>query len=264
MRRTMGYLLFTIALGGCFASEGFPDDVIIPCDGAADCPDGYACHPTLGRCIIGSDVDVVLPGATAQIDPPIANLDDVVTIRLDASEALAVDPTLTSSGPDLFAIDETRTDRAGLRWVFTAQLADDGDGPREVRALLRDRQGNDADVAIGSYLVDNTAPYPEVAPTIVSNLETGFGVDVWILLTEETSQPPWIDLAPRVDQPGYHLEVDQLPSAVEGEPSFEWQGVYYRVGDEPLGIYDVILTARDLTGNTNVSILGTVELAELP
>ena len=102
-------------LAGCFASEGFPDDVQIPCDGAADSPDGYACHAGLGRCAPGGDIDVELPTATATIDPPAVRVGNVVTVTPQPSAPPSHDPTLRPTAPPAFVLDHDLTPRRGER-----------------------------------------------------------------------------------------------------------------------------------------------------
>lgn len=257
-------LLAGCLVSGCFASEGFPEDAQIPCDGAADCPGGWVCHPAMGRCVVGDSVDVELPSASATVEPLLARDQDVITVFLDASEALLLDPVVSGVGTGPFAVDESRTDRAALRWVFQATIADSEDGPREVTAALTDAFGNEATVELGEFVLDNTPPGLDLPVEIASDIETDYGADVWLVLTEELAETPRIDLAPRFDHPGYLMTVYPMPSSVEGAPQVEWEGIYYRTGEEPLTIYDVVLTAVDLVGNYNVLLLGTVEFTAIP
>lgn len=250
--------------GGCFASDGFPETAQIPCDGPVDCPGGWVCHPAMGRCVLGEEVDVELPSATATLEPLAARDRDVITVFLEASEPLLVDPIVSGAGTGPFVVDEARTDRAALQWAYQATIADVDDGPREVTAALTDAFGNEAIVELGEFLLDNTPPGLDLPVEIGSDIETDYGADVWLVLTEELAETPRIDLAPRFDHPGFAMTVYPMPSSVEGAPQVEWEAIYYRTGEEPLTTYDVVLTAVDLVGNYNVLLLGTVEFAAIP
>ena len=141
------------ALSGCFAPPPDPASQL-ECTSTDDCPVTFVCAPALQRCKPADSerqppgaVDVVVaPGPFA----PGATID----VGFRSNEPLALPPTvvLLTDPPTAFVVDSEDN-------TFAARLtAPAGTGSVDVVADLIDVAGNTARVALGSVLLDATAP----------------------------------------------------------------------------------------------------------
>ncbi len=56
------------ALGlACVGTPAIPEDAAVQCKGDSDCPNGYTCRETIGRCVPVGSVDVLITSLTLAV-----------------------------------------------------------------------------------------------------------------------------------------------------------------------------------------------------
>ncbi len=83
---------------------GFDDlgDTTVTCNASAECPAGWECATTLGRCVPGDTSDRQAPDlADVSLTPAVARAGQTVVVAIEASEPLGVAPGLSLAPVEL-------------------------------------------------------------------------------------------------------------------------------------------------------------------
>src|SRR5688572_4227036 len=92
------YLVTLVAsLLGCSPDLAVPEEAVLTCRSAEDCPAGYSCSQDLGRCVSNSSDDASAPSVIAEsvvIQPEDANASTKVFIRFSVNEDLGAEPVI--------------------------------------------------------------------------------------------------------------------------------------------------------------------------
>ena len=166
--RTLLLALASLAVAACKTGLEVPEGALVTCGSDADCPGGYICRSTLGRCVRpGGDVTAPeLVTASLQVDPPlVGTATATVTVAFEVSEPLASDPVaflrLSGAGATTRALAVQSRDLALNRYVlsYSPAPASDGEGDVSFVATFIDAAGNEGHVELPRVAVfDFTAP----------------------------------------------------------------------------------------------------------
>ncbi|MBN2359098.1 MAG: hypothetical protein JXR83_06565, partial [Deltaproteobacteria bacterium] len=210
MSFSLRLLLVGLALGsassGCsfdtsVGSDGEPLPTIV-CDEDAECPPGWLCNPTLGRCIPIAQRDSVVPGLDGEpaLTPAIGGVGRLFNLAFKVTEALAEDPTVELDvGNGRMAgwiVDESATDRSALGYAFRyTATGSEQEGVRLVTVDLVDRSGNAVDnLSAGSLELDFTPPRIVLSTLTPGIAGAGTAVELYIELSEPVPAPPAVVL----------------------------------------------------------------------
>ena len=197
--RSLSLVAASLLLASCF-NDQVPAGVQIACDSNADCPSGYLCRTTIGRCVPSDSLDQTPPtlDGTPAIAPAVARAGVTLTVDFKVSEALAADPVVRIEGRQL-ALDEAGTDRAALAYRYATEVA--GNEPQgqpvPVTVDLVDVSGNSAaGLSAGNAFFDFTPPSlvtaSEVSPAVAA---AGAEVQVSFVLSEALGADPVVTMA---------------------------------------------------------------------
>ncbi len=166
--RTLLLALASLAVAACKTGLEVPEGALVTCGSDADCPGGYICRSTLGRCVRpGGDVTAPeLVTASLQVDPPlVGTATATVTVAFQVSEPLASDPVaflrLSGAGATTRVLAVQSRDLALNRYVlsYSPAPASDGEGDVSFVATFIDAAGNEGHVELPRVAVfDFTAP----------------------------------------------------------------------------------------------------------
>src|SRR5687768_434015 len=78
-----------VLLGACTPEVAVPDDLSIRCDGRDECPAGYHCELSIGRCVLDG-TDAAAPEVTAlAVAPSLLRDGGLLVVTFDLNKALA-------------------------------------------------------------------------------------------------------------------------------------------------------------------------------
>jgi hypothetical protein len=166
--RARRLLLAVLALSTCRFEAALPPGLVITCDTAGICPEGYRCQQGIGRCvpeaqwddvppaIVAGDTITIVPGPGAPLlTPSRLSRSSSAIVRFQVTERLGREPELTAPHA------ECRLDRARSELDFEFRCAAVGDD-LEVEDLLTvrlsDPAGNEATAVLSSRLAIDTRP----------------------------------------------------------------------------------------------------------
>lgn len=246
MRTPARALLLPLLLAGCF-DEGAPDGTQIACESAADCPPGWLCRASLGRCLKSEGLDETPPGldGAAAVAPSAVALGAVLAVEFKVTEPLLQDPVVRVATNLPLLLSETGTDRGGLVYRYTRQAT--GEEPQGAAAPvtvdLVDRAGNTGEkLSAGSARFDFVTPAlassTPIAPALCGD---GANPSVSFALTEEPSEAPVV--------------VAEGPGGAQASWGVTQDGVGAYTAHYPVtkadaeGEWQVKVSARDAAGN---------------
>jgi len=257
-RRPFGKLLLTgllgpLALSACTGDLSLPDGVAYACSESQECPAGYVCRESDGRCMQSGSSDTTPPGLDGE--PSLTPASATVGVQLEAafsvSEELMRAPEVelrAPGGTGVFALDPDGSDALSYRFVYRpsgAELSVLEEAEAKVMVTLVDLFGNEArDLELGTVLLDAQPPRLTGPPvldatllaagstaTLTFNPNEALAENGAIVQFEDGS--PWLEGA-----------------GVEDELLFE----YTAAGTEPEGCRAVTVALRDLAGNVSAPV----------
>jgi hypothetical protein len=170
-RPRSGALLLLASLAACKASLDLPAGALVTCSSDADCPSGWVCRTTLGRCVQpGADGTAPqLVTTSLVVTPPRVGLATAtVSVAFQVSEALARDPdaTLRLSGADAAARTLQLVSGDELLHAYVLAYApvpgSDAEGDVSLVATFIDAAGNEGRVELPRVAVFDFTP-PDLA-----------------------------------------------------------------------------------------------------
>jgi hypothetical protein len=206
---------------------------------------------SLGGCECAGDVlDVVadLLLESASLQPSVGNLDTRFVMTLRFSQALAGDPEVyvDLDGTLMpFIVDSERTDRAERTFVMTFDPDTNApEGTWPVVVSVTGQNGEQIDEAFTSELTLDFTPPEVTAETSSPSVQSGTPVELVLTFDERLQSRPEAKLAPTT--PGsptfffvYQQALDEL----------SYSFVFTPPETEPVGAYEIQVTASDLAGN---------------
>ena len=235
-------VVFVLAIGGCY-SPAPADGSLITCANNDECPAGFRCADSIGRCVNG-DLDSDPPGVVdGSVVGPATALAPGRSFELAFSvdEALFGDPVVVCDAAvplKLLRVDDDDDDDA---YVYAADVASvHGEGTFVLNAQLVDLFGNAAEVALGTVSFDATAPVLTNSPADV--IVVG-AADASVSFEVTTSEP--VSLPVVVVQGGRPATATDLG----GGTRFS---IAYDVGGDEAAAPVFALALQDIAGNDNV------------
>lgn len=145
-------------LAGCPDFVPAPEARII-CESAGDCPTGWSCEASVGRCLPNERPDETPPAiVTSSVAPENVGAGDEITISVEVDEDLDHAATLEVGGVSATAALEDGA------WTATVVVPDGeavDEGNQTVEVTLVDEWGNVAVESLGTVFFDYTAPVVE-------------------------------------------------------------------------------------------------------
>lgn len=247
--------LFALALAGCrfdpeppATSDGPPPT--ITCTADTQCPPGWLCPRSLGRCVPIGERDEVAPGlvGTPTLTPGLGTIGRVFTLTFSVSEALGEDPVvaldLGGGRTARWTLDGALTDRAALAYGFRYMATgNEVEGSRLVTVDLVDAAGNAvSNLSAGSLLLDFTRPRV-VATTLAPRLAAaGTPVTLELQVSEALPSAPLVELV--------HGDGSARPLPLAGTVgALGYRYEYTPTGQEPEGAASLRATGGDEAGN---------------
>jgi len=186
--------LFGVLLSACSLQLNVPSEAEVKCASDAECPSGFRCKSTVGRCVqlLGDDRPPQLEHSSFN---PVVGRGGALHVELDANEPLLTAPTVVLSGATRHALGLELAE--GQHYTFGyLQTADDVEGPHPLLATLVDTSGNEAvDLALGTVTFDFTAPALLAVTVDDRALTKGEQVRVTLSLSEPTPRAPDVSFA---------------------------------------------------------------------
>jgi hypothetical protein len=161
-------LLAAAVLSACSGNVQLPDGALVSCGADGDCPDGYICRATLGRCVRpGGDVTApeLLTSSLVVTPVRVGSNTPSITVEFQVSEGLAADPQAFLSWPGQGSttrrLSVVSKDEAAHSYVLSYSPApgSDPEGDVSLDASFIDDAGNQGHAGLPNVAVfDFTAP----------------------------------------------------------------------------------------------------------
>jgi hypothetical protein len=170
-RRSRALVFLLASLAACKVDLDLPAGALVSCSSDADCPGGWVCRTTLGRCIQpgGDGTAPQLVTSSLVITPPLVGLATAtVSVAFQVSEALARDPdaALRLSGADAAARTLQVVSRNETLHAYVLTYApvpsSDAEGDVSLVATFIDAAGNEGRVELPRVAVFDFTP-PDLA-----------------------------------------------------------------------------------------------------
>lgn len=156
----LGSVCFGALLSACFAGP-LPDDAILLCTAASDCPAPLTCAVEVGRCVSPELLASTGPALVgeASVEPAAAPSDTAVTVRFVVDQPLLQDPVVELEGASFgFALVPEESDVAAGSYVARATVlaTAPAEGSHSVIASVVSTAGRPAVLRLGTLVVDRT------------------------------------------------------------------------------------------------------------
>lgn len=160
--RCSALALVVVALSvGCVGTPDIPDAAALSCEGSGDCPGGYTCRESIGRCVPVGDLDTTPPRleAASTVRPRAIRSGERALVSLAVSEVLLVAPVVELLDGAAVLVRLSAVPLDSLRYeVSLAPPPDTPDGTYSIVVDLIDAFGNEARESLGTLTVDVVGP----------------------------------------------------------------------------------------------------------
>lgn len=174
-------IIAALAFTGCGVDLEVPREATIACRSDADCPNGFLCKSTLGRCVPpgADDAPPHVVEGTVTLSADSAGRGQTVVLTFSTNEPLSADPLVklataaqdaftrvSASGTDFtYSYTTTGSEGSGIWGVLVdlIDLAGNGTFKQSVATLRFDFAAPSVTSAVGSLLPDATNPLESVA-----------------------------------------------------------------------------------------------------
>lgn len=162
MTRTLATSVAVVLLAACSPELDVPAGAQVTCGSDADCPEGWTCRASLGRCLQGGgdEVPPAVVAGSVQLAHETCGPFQPIEVTFTVSEELAQPPTVLVGAPTQPGL--ALASQSGLTYTFTYTPPSEAAAPSgnwPVIADLVDRTGNRAQgVSLASVTLDHTPP----------------------------------------------------------------------------------------------------------
>ena len=234
----------------CTGDLSLPAGVSYACSPSQQCPAGYVCRESDGRCMESDSEDTTPPALSGEptLTPPTATVGVVLTASFAVNEELGRAPEVelrAPGGKSLFALDAEASDAQDYSFVYRpsgAELSVLEEAEATVTVTLVDLFGNVAkDLPLGTVVLDTRPPRLAAAPLLVGTL---LAAGSTATLTFSASES--------LAEGGAIVQFDDGLAWAEGEASGDDLVFSYTAdGTEPEGCRAVTVALQDLAGNAS-------------
>jgi len=163
-RAVVPYVCAVAWLAACTPDLAVPATAHVGCRSDADCPSGFLCATSLGRCVqlVGRDTVPPALDGDAAVDPPRGRAGTAFRVRFMVSEPLSEPPEVVARTGDgaasrTAAFAQESGDGTSFAYAWTAKDTDP-EGTWTAGIAMLDAGGNRAAAPGGTFVLDRTPP----------------------------------------------------------------------------------------------------------
>lgn len=255
--------LLVLLLAHCKVDLKVAESTQIACTTTAQCPAGYVCRESTGKCVDSNNLGDVTPPELAgevSVAPAAAKVGATLLARFSVSEPLSLPPEVKAelrTGSVAWELDAGQSTDTTFVYKYVVQ-GDEPEGTAQLFVTLTDSAGNQAKgLLLGSFVLDFQPPLLISARPGAAAFKAGdllvYTINVSeplrVLPSESKGRPRIVVSRDGVAQPNFFGE-----PAIETNNSFAWTQNADGVAD---GSYSLAIVLEDEAGNVSDSAAGT-------